>query len=133
MKNLNYWKNTQKTLLFHIFLLFSKFMNLNFFIFHVLKTPTPALQTQKMFLGKSIRQILRSRCVLSSHNEKRIFSNACIISCRSPAQNFMNFECITHDPGIQSWSICAISLICFENNQVFCKSDFEKHLVGFRP
>ena len=56
-----------------------------------------------------IRWIFCKNHLLSSHNGKRIFANPSVISHRPPVQNFLNFECVPCDPGIQHWNFCAIS------------------------
>ena len=40
------------------------------------------------FLQILVRQFLRTRYVLSSHNGKRIFAITCVISYRTPAKKF---------------------------------------------
>ena len=86
-------KKQPKNTTFSHFFTFLEIYELIVFNIPYIKWPSPVLWIQK-FLGKSIRQISRSRCVLLSHNGKRIFANPSVISCRPPVQNFVNFKCV---------------------------------------
>ena len=90
VKNFNVWKNSPKTPLFLHFDIFFKMHVLIFYETFYNKGSSQVLQIYKK-LGKSFRQILKSRYVLLTTFEKRIFANPCLISHRPPAQNFTNF------------------------------------------
>ena len=125
-------KKQPKNTTFSHFSTFLKIYELNFFNIPYIKWSSPALRKQKV-LGKSIRQILRSRYVLLSHNEKRIFANPCVISCHSPAKILWLLNVFPTIQGLCCEILEQFPSFFVEKEFSPWKHDFEKSLVGVGP